>query len=152
MLMRKDWEALKSDYLTSKFVDVTEWGKATPGLEKAVYTGHFSRKTKGWHNEKLKLAKELSQITVQKVLEKRSDKLASALGEVYDHLVKNKDVYMAESAKGLETVWKIIMTANGQATSISRNDNTNHNIELEDSALNGLVNAAKDARAKRKKK
>ena len=78
--------------------------------------------------------------------------MATAKGEVYDHVVKNKDIYMAESAKGLETIWKIIMTANGQATSISRNDNTNHNIELEDSALNGLVNAAKDARAKRKKK
>lgn len=152
MPIRKDWEALKADYLTSKFVDVTEWGKATPGLERVVYTGHFSRKTKGWHNEKVKLAKELSKMTVQKVLEQRSEKMANALGEIYDHIFKNKEVYMAESAKGLETVWKIIMTANGQATSISRNDNTNHNIELEDSALNGLVNAAKDARAKRKKK
>lgn len=152
MSIRKDWEALKADYLTSKFVDVTEWGKATPGLEKAVYTGHFSRKTKGWHNEKVKLAKELSQMTVQKVLERRSEKMANALGEVYDHLMKNKDVYMAESAKGLETVWKIIMVANGLATSISRNDNTNHNVELEDSALAGLVNVAKNAREKRKKK
>lgn len=77
----------------------------------------------------MKLAKELSQITVQKVLEQRSNKLAKALGEVYDHVVDNKETYMAESAKGLETIWKIIMTANGQATSISKNDNTNtHNL------------------------
>ena len=66
--------------------------------------------------------------------------------------MKNKDVYMAESAKGLETIWKILMVANGQATTISRNDNTNHNVELEDAALSGLVNAARDERAKRKKK
>ena len=150
--MRKDWEALNRDFFLSDFVDVTPWGRSKFGRKAVESSGTFARRTRGWAVEKEAMAKKQTEMTVQKVLEQRSSKMATALGEVYDHVVKNKDIYMAESAKGLETIWKIIMTANGQATSISRNDNTNHNIELEDSALNGLVNAAKDARAKRKKK
>lgn len=152
MPTRKDWEALKRDFFLSEFVDVSPWGRSKFGRKAVENSGTFSRRTKGWAEEKAVMAKKQTEMTVQKVLDSRSDKMAKALGEVYDHLVKNKDVYMSESAMGLETVWKIIMVANGQATTISRNDNTNHNIELEDSALNSLVNAAKDARAKRKKK
>lgn len=152
MSIRKDWEALKRDFFLSEFVDVTPWGRSKFGRKAVESSGTFSRRTKGWAAEKEAMAKKQTEMTVQKVLEKRSEKLANALGEVYDHLVKNKDIYMAESAKGLETVWKIIMTANGQATSISRNDNTNHNVELEDAALSALVNAAKNARTKTKKK
>lgn len=152
MSIRKDWEVLKRDFLDSKFVDVRSWGRQKEGLEAVVDSGHFARKTKGWATEKSALAKKETEMTVQKVLEARSSSMANALGDVYDHLVKNKDVYMAESAKGLETVWKILMVANGQATSISKNDNTNYNTQSEGVAMAELLKAAQDAKGKRKKK
>lgn len=152
MPKRIDWEALKQDYLLSEFVDVQEWGRSKKGEITVKGSGFFGRKTKGWKTEKEGLKKEQTKLTVEKVIEERSTDLANLLGDVYDHIKQNKEMLFSEGAKGLKTIWEIAMVANGLPTSISKNENTNRNVEEEKKVLESLVNVAKNAEPARKKK
>lgn len=149
MASKHDWDALKTDYMTSSFLDVQDWGRQKFSNSKASRSGGFLKKTLGWRVEKELLKKQQSELTVQKVLEDRSTKLAQALADTYDHLIDNKEkLFAVEGIRAIEKTWQMLMIANGLPTSISKNENTNKSLDADKKVMIELVNKAKNAKRK----